>query len=58
MRRSIDNLSLTAMQKGLLKEDFETVQANLGNYLTTEYKKFNKLNPLKKYEPTQLLVQV
>ena len=53
MRRSIDNLSLTAMQKGLLKEDFETVQANLGNYLTTEYKKFNKLNPLKKYEPTQ-----
>lgn len=53
MRRSVDNLSLTAMQKGLLKEDFETVQANLGNYLTTEYKKFNKLNPLKKYEPTQ-----
>ena len=53
MRMSIDNLSLTAMQKGLLKEDFETVQANLGNYLTTEYKKFNKLNPLKKYEPTK-----
>ena len=53
MRMSVDNLSLTAMQKGLLKEDFETVQANLGNYLTTEYKKFNKLNPLKKYEPTK-----
>jgi hypothetical protein len=53
MRRSIDNLSLTAMQRGLLKEDFETVQANLGNYLTTEYKKFNKLNPLQKYEPTK-----
>ena len=53
MRRSVDNLSLTAMQKGLLKEDFETVQANLGNYLTTEYKKFNKLNPLQKYEPTK-----
>ena len=53
MRMSIDNLSLTAMQKGLMKEDFDTIQANLGNYLTTEYKKFNKLNPLKKYEPTK-----
>jgi len=53
MRMSIDNLSLTAMEKGLLKKDFETVQANLGNYLTTEYKKFNKLNPLQKYEPVK-----
>lgn len=53
MRMSIDNLSLTAMQKGLSKTDFDAVQANLGNYLTTEYKKFNKLNPLNKYEPTK-----
>ena len=53
MRMSIDNLSLTAMQRGLSKTDFDTVEANLGNYLTTEYKKFNKLNPLQKYEPTK-----
>ena len=53
MRMSIDNLSLTAMQRGLSKTDFDAVQANLGNYLTTEYQKFNKLNPLKKYEPTK-----
>lgn len=51
MRLTIDNLSLTAMQRGLKKLDFDTVQANLGSYLTTVYKKFNKLNPLKKYEP-------
>ena len=52
MRLSVDSLSLEALQKGLPKKDFDTVLQNLGSYLTTEYEQFNKLNPLKKYEPT------
>jgi hypothetical protein len=51
-RLSVDNMSAKLMQGGLPKEVSETLEKQLGTYLNTEYKQFNKLNPLSKWKVT------
>ena len=51
-RSSVDSMSARILSRGLPKELSETIQKQIGGYLTTEYQMFNKLNPLKKYKPT------
>jgi hypothetical protein len=52
VRRDIDNMSINTLGLGLPKEIAETIKQNIGGYLTTEYKIFNKLIPLTKYKVT------
>ena len=49
VRRDIDNLNLDTIGQTLPDELAKTVRANIGTYFTTEYKIFNRRNPLKKY---------
>ena len=49
VRRDIDNLNLDTIGQTLPDELNKTVRANIGTYFTTEYKIFNRRNPLKKY---------
>ena len=50
---AVDNMSGKLLQGGsLTKEATDTIESQLGNYLTTEYKQFNKLNPFKKWQVT------
>tara|TARA_R110000796_G_scaffold39430_1_gene98379 strand:+ start:1029 stop:5327 length:4299 start_codon:yes stop_codon:yes gene_type:complete len=52
-RMAIDNMSGKLLQgSSLSKEAAETIESQLGNYLTREYKQYNKLNPLKKWQVT------
>ena len=48
VRRDIDNLNLDTIGQALPDELNKTVRANIGTYFTTEYKIFNRSNPLKK----------
>ena len=58
-RLAVDNMSGKLLQGGSLsKEAAETIESQLGNYLNTEYKQFNKLNPFKKWEVTAQTRQV
>jgi len=52
VRRDIDNLNLDTIGQTLPDELNKTVRANIGTYFTTEYKIFNRSNPLKKYPVT------
>ena len=42
-RKTIDNMSLKLLQKNLPSEIAETMQKQIGNYLTAEYKQFNQM---------------
>ena len=58
-RLAVDNMSGRLLQGGsLTKEATDTIESQLGNYLTTEYRQFNKLNPFKKWEVTAQTRQV
>ena len=58
-RLAVDNMSGRLLQgSSLTKEATDTIESQLGNYLTTEYKQFNKLNPLKKWQVTAETRQV
>ena len=58
-RLAVDNMSGKLLQgSSLSKEAAETIESQLGNYLNTEYKQFNKLNPLKKWQVTAETRQV
>lgn len=47
-RMAVDNMSGKLLQGGSLsKEAAETIESQLGSYLTREYKQYNRLNPLK-----------
>ncbi len=52
-RSSVDSMSARILSRGLPDELSKTIQKQIGGYLTTEYQMFNKLNPLKKYKPTE-----
>ena len=52
VRREIDNLNLDTIGQTLPEDLAKTVRANIGTYFTTEYKIFNRSNPLKKYPVT------
>ena len=52
-RMAVDNMSGKLLEGGSLsKEAAETIESQLGNYLTREYKQYNRLNPLKKWKVT------
>ena len=52
-RMAVDNMSGKLLRGGSLsKEASETIESQLGNYLTREYKQYNRLNPLKKWQVT------
>ena len=52
-RMAVDNMSGKLLQGGSLsKEAAETIESQLGSYLTREYKQYNRLNPLKKWQVT------
>ena len=52
VRRDIDNMNLITLGETLPQELAEVVKKNIGSYLTTEYKIFNRANPLTKYPVT------
>jgi len=52
VRRDIDNMNLITLGQTLPEELAEVVRKNIGSYLTTEYKIFNRANPLTKYPVT------
>jgi len=52
VRRDIDNMNIMTLGEILPDELAKTVRANIGGYLTTEYKIFNRGNVLKKYSVT------
>jgi len=52
-RMAVDNMSGKLLSGGSLsKEAAETIESQLGAYLTREYKQYNRLNPLKKWQVT------
>ena len=52
VRRDIDNMNLVTLGETLPEDLYNVVRKNIGGYLTTEYKIFNRANPLKKYPVT------
>ena len=52
-RLSIDNMSGRLLQGGMPEEIAKSIESQLGNYLTSEYKQFNRLIPLGKYKVTK-----
>ena len=52
-RLSIDNMSGRLLQGGMPEEVAKSIESQLGNYLTSEYKQFNRLIPLGKYKVTK-----
>ena len=52
VRRDIDNMNLVTLGESLPKELLDVIKGNVGGYLTTEYKMFNRANPLTKYPVT------
>ena len=52
VRRDIDNMNLITLGQDLPDELLKTVRENIGGYLTTEYKIFNRANSLTKYPVT------
>ena len=56
-RLAIDNMSGRLLQRQLPEEVAEKISNELGRYLTTEYKQFNRLMPLKKYKVTDEQIQ-
>ena len=51
-RLSVDNMSGKLLQGGLPEEVSKAIEKQLGNYLTAEYRQFNKLIPLDKWKVT------
>jgi hypothetical protein len=51
-RRDIDNMNIITLGETLPEELSKVIKSNIGGYLTTEYKIFNRANPLKKYSVT------
>ena len=52
LRMSVDNMSARLLQGGLPEEVAKSIDSQLGTYLNTQYKQFNKLNPLSKWKVT------
>ena len=52
-RLSIDNMSGRLLQGGMPEEVAKSIESQLGSYLTSEYKQFNRLIPLGKYKVTK-----
>jgi len=52
-RLTIDNMSGRLLQGGMPEEVAKSIESQLGSYLTSEYKQFNRLIPLGKYKVTK-----
>ena len=52
-RLTIDNMSGRLLQGGMPEEVAKSIESQLGTYLTSEYKQFNRLIPLGKYKVTK-----
>ena len=52
LRMSVDNMSAKLLQGGLPEEVAKTIKDQLGSYLNTQYKQFNRLLPTDKWKVT------